>query len=317
MRVTPFSVIQGGLQAEGRWTAELRHPSSLREEEIAAWRDLLPRALGRSVFAEPDFVLTMAQHCADGRRLAVLLVRRNAADGTPVLHGVFPLHLPGGLRPGRTAALWSVPFAGAPEPVIDAGQAPGVLRAALDHLVVCGLRIDALRMAGLAPAGPLTDALRDVVAGTGRRLTIRPRAAAGPGPKPLPALPRARTSLERVRALRPVRDAVEHFLVLEAARATGSLLDDAAAVTALRVVTRRFAARRQCGVDLVRRDGEVIAAAIRLGPAGEDRIWREAGHALSAQSGPAPAILTLEAVIGLRPARGAAEPPRARRASAS
>ncbi|ACL60282.1 hypothetical protein [Methylobacterium nodulans] len=321
MTMTAFSVIQGGLQAEGRWTAELRHPSSLRETEIAAWQDLLPRALSRSVFAEPDFVLTMAQHLADGRRLALLLVWRNAADGAPVLQGLLPLQLPGGLRAGRAAQLWTLPLAGMPAPVIDADQAPAVIRAALDHLASSGLRIDSLRLPGLPPAGRLARALREVAAETGRRLTIRPQAAAGPARPALPPLPRERTSLERVRAPRPVRDAVECFLVLEAARAGASLLADAAAVTALRVVTRRFAKSRHCGVDLVRRDGAVIAAAIRLGPAGQDRIWREAGCALSEPNPAKPAIVTLEAEIGLRPARTAASerPSRlifARRASA-
>ncbi|ACA14802.1 hypothetical protein M446_0230 [Methylobacterium sp. 4-46] len=305
MTTTPFSVIQGGIREEGRWSAELRHPASLREAEIAAWRALLPRALSPGFAGDPDFVLTLAQHLAEGRRLALLLVWQHG-DGMPVLRGVLPLQLPAGLRPGRTAQLWVLPLAEGAAPVVDARETAAILRAALDHLAGAGSRVGTLRLPGLLPAGRLIAALREVAAASGRPLTVASRPAPGPAAEPLPTLPRGRTSLERVRAPRQLRDAVEHFLVLEGARPGPNLLHDADAATALRVVTRRFAQRRACGVDLVRRDGAVVAAAIRLGPAGQDRIWREAGCAL-APARERPGVMLLDAAVSVAPARRAAD----------
>ncbi|PIK70985.1 hypothetical protein CS379_21750, partial [Methylobacterium frigidaeris] len=119
-------------------------------------------------------------------------------------------------------------------------------------------------------------------------------------------LPAGRTSLERVRDPVRLRDAVEHFLVLDARRGPDSLLADPATATAFRVVTRRFARRRQAWVDLVRRDGEVVAAAVHLATGRHDTIWRQAGLCLAQGPAPAPAP-RIEAVVTVE-AAGAAHP---------
>lgn len=303
MRIPAFTVIEGGLREEGRWSAELRHPASLRDPEIAAWQALLPRAVSPGVWADPDYVLTVAQHLAEGRRLALLLVWQER-DGAPRLQGVLPLHLPSGLRPGRAARLWELPLAEGPAPVVAAQEAARVLRTALDHLARAGLRLETLRLPGLPPDGPLVAALREAAAETGRGLALHPQEPVAVSL--LAPLPRECTSLERVRSPHTIRDAVESFLVLEGNRSGPNLLSDPAAAAALRVIMRRFAKRRACGVDLVRRDGTVVAAALRLGPAGQDQIWREAGHRLSGSGDEGSGVTLAEAVVAVAPVRRAA-----------
>ncbi|RVU16418.1 hypothetical protein [Methylobacterium oryzihabitans] len=300
---TTFSVIQGGAgaAARGGWRAELRRPRDLDDATVAAWRDLVPRSVEPSAFAEPDFVLTMAQHLGDGAEIAMLLVWRPGRDG-PVLAGVLPLHLAGAL--GRVARLWPVPLADGAAPVLDAAHAAAALRTALDHLDASPLRVAGLAVPDLETGGALAAALGEAAAQGGRRLSLRRQHAATVAAEPNLALPRGRTSLERVRDPHRIRDAVEHFLVLEARRPADCLLDAPDAMTAFRVVTRLFAARRQCCVDLVRRDGVVVAAAVHLGSEGHDRVWRQAGLALATA---APARReTVEATVavgrGWRPA---------------
>ncbi|WP_407527071.1 hypothetical protein [Methylobacterium oryzisoli] len=301
MAVHRFSVIQGGApdQEPGRWTTEIVRPSEIGEADIAGWRALLARAAEASVLADPDVLLTLAQHCARGQLLRLLLVRQGS-EGGRILRGVLPLRVPGGLWPRGATHPWSLPLIGTCAPVIEAARAGAVLRAVLDDLAADDRRIETLRLAGLAPAGPLAAALAEAAAGAGRRLSLRPREDRSAPPRLSPdPLPRAPTSLERVREPHHVRDAVERFLALDASGPGACLLDDPPVATAFRVVVRRFAHRREACIDLVRRDGAVIAAAIHLGPPGRDRVWRRAGLSLAgAQSPPQPG-LTLEAELSL------------------
>ena len=296
-----FSVIRGGGsdQEPGRWTTEIVRPSELSEADIAGWRALLARAAETSVLSDPDVVLTLAQHCARGQLLRLLLVRQGSEGGTTV-RGVLPVRLPGGFWLRGAARPWVLPIVGPCAPVIEAAQAGVVLRTVLDDLAAGDRRIDALRLSGLAPAGRIAAALGEAATRAGRRLTLRPRDERSvPPPLSPDPLPRAPTSLERVREPRQVRDAVERFLALEASGPGPCLLDDPPLATAFRVVVRRFAHRREACIDLVRRDGAVIAAAIHLGPPGRERIWRRAGLALAgAQALPRPG-LTLEAEVSL------------------
>ncbi|MEH3144770.1 MAG: hypothetical protein PGN34_05375 [Methylobacterium frigidaeris] len=294
--MTTFSVIQGRASGAGRtgWRAELRRPGDLDDGIVGAWRDLLSRALEPSVFAEPDFVLTMARHLPDGAGLAILLVWRTETGG-PVLAAVLPLHVGGAF--GRTARLWRVPLAGVATPVVEAAHAVAALRTALDHLEASPVRITGLSLPDLVADGTLAAALGEAAGQEGRRLALRRRGGATAAAEPFLALPRGRTSLERVRDPHRIRDAVEHFLVLEARRPADCLLDAPDALTAFRVVTRLFAARRQCCVDLVRRDGIVVAAAVHLGSAERDQVWRQAGLALA--SAPPPRRATVEATVAV------------------
>ncbi len=318
---TPFTLIQGGL-TQGALTqgapaagavslrAELRHPASLREPEVEAWRSLMARALDPSVYADPDFALTMAQHLANGQTLAVLLVWQDGLR-TPILRGVLPLRLPAHQAMAGRARLWRLPLAGSAEAAIDAGYASAVLRAALDHLRGSPLHLVDLLWPDLRPDSALAVALGEAAGGTGRRLTLAEQAApraAVPAPLTLPA---GRTSLERVRDPARLRDAVEHFLVLDARRGADSLLADPATATAFRVVTRRFAHRRQACVDLVRRDGEVVAAAIHLATGRHDTIWRQAGLCLAQAPVSAAAPARIEAVVTVERA-GTVRAPRQR-----
>ncbi|WP_083468009.1 hypothetical protein [Methylobacterium tarhaniae] len=306
---TPFTLIQGGLTGAVSLRAELRHPSSLREPEIEAWRSLMGRAIEPSVYADPDFTLTMAQHLSDGRTLALLLVWQDGLRA-PILRGVLPLRLPSRQGLSGRARLWRLPLAGTAEAAVDADHTVAVLRAALDHLRHSALHLDDLHWPDLRPDSGLAVALGEVAGGTGRRLTVADQAAPAPDPAPL-TLPAGRTSLERVRDPVRLRDAVEHVLVLDARRGPDSLLGDPAAVTAFRVVTRRFAHRRQACIDLVRRDGEVVAAAVHLATGRHDTIWRRAGLGLAQGPALAPAPARVEALVTVD-AAGMARPPRER-----
>ncbi|KMO21865.1 hypothetical protein [Methylobacterium platani] len=307
---TPFTLIEGGKPGAVRLRAELRHPSSLRETEVEAWRSLMGRALEPSVYADPDFTLTMAQHLADGQTLALLLVWQDGLR-TPILRGLLPLRLPARQGLAGRAQLWRLPLAGTAEAAIDADQAGAVLRAALDHLRQSSLRLVDLHWPDLRPDSGLAVALGEAAGSTGRRLAVTEQAAL-PASAPAPlTLPSGRTSLERVREPARLRDAVEHFLVLDARRGPGSLLADPAAATAFRVVTRRFAHRRQACVDLVRRDGEVVAAAVHLATGRHDTIWRQAGLGLAQAPAVAPEPARVEALVTVGPA-GAARPARER-----
>ena len=293
---TPFTLIEGGLTDAVSLRAELRHPSSLREPEVEAWRSLMARALEPSVYADPDFTLTVAQHLADGRTLALLLVWQDGLR-TPTLRGVLPLRLPSRQGLAGRARLWRLPLAGTAEAAIDAGHTAAVLRTALDHLRRSPLRLVDLHWPDLRPDSGLAVALGEAAGGTGRRLVVAEQAET-PTPDPAPlTLPAGRTSLERVRDPVRLRDAVEHFLVLDARRGSSSLLADPATATAFRVVTRRFAHRRQACVDLVRRDGEVVAAAIHLATGRHDTIWRQAGLHLAQGPALAPAPARIEALV--------------------
>ncbi|WP_298951773.1 hypothetical protein [uncultured Methylobacterium sp.] len=305
-----FSVIQGGADTAARegWRAELRRPRDLDDATVAAWSGLVPRSIEPSVFAEPDFVLTMAQHLGDGAEIAMLLVWRAGRDG-PVLAGVLPLHLAGAF--GRVARLWPVPLAGGAAPVIEAEHAAAVLRTALDHLDASPLRVAGLAFPDLEPGGRLAAALGEAAGRAGRRLSLRRQHAAATAAEPNLALPRGRTSLERIRDPHRIRDAVEHFLVLEARRPAECLLDAPDAMTAFRVVTRLFAARRRCCVDLVRREGVVVAAAVHLGSEGNDRVWRQAGLALATDA--PPRRETVEATVAVMRRRRPTSPEASRR----
>jgi hypothetical protein len=303
---TSFTLIEGGLAGAASLRAELRHPASLREPEIEAWRSLMARSLEPSVYADPDFALTMAQHLADGQTLALLMVWQEGLRA-PTLRGVLPLRLPARQGLAGRARLWRLPLAGTAEAAVDAGHAAAVLRVALDHLRGSRLRLVDLHWPDLRPDSGLAVALGEAAGATRRRLAIADQAEA-PAPEPAPlTLPAGRTSLERVRDPGRLRDAVEHFLVLDARRGAGSLLADPAAATAFRVVTRRFAHRRQACVDLVRRDGEVVAAAVHLSTGRHDTIWRQAGLCLAQGPAPAAAPARVEAVVTVE-ARAAARP---------
>lgn len=305
---TPFTLIEGGLTGAVSLRAELRHPSSLREPEVEAWRSLMARVLEPSVYADPDFTLTVAQHLADGRTLALLLVWQDGLR-VPTLRGVLPLQLPARQGLAGRARLWRLPLAGTAEAAIDAGHAAAVLRTALDHLRGSPLRLVDLHWPDLRPDSGLAVALGEAAGSTGRRLSVVDQEEM-PAPDPAPlTLPAGRTSLERVRDPVRLRDAVEHFLVLDARRGPGSLLADPTTATAFRVVTRRFAHRGQACVDLVRRDGEVVAAAVHLATGRHDTIWRQAGLCLAQGPAPASAPARIEALVTVEASGGARRQP--------
>jgi hypothetical protein len=79
-----------------------------------------------------------------------------------------------------------------------------------------------------------------------------------------------------------VRDAIESFLVIEAAdakaRGRTALIEDAGPASFIRTMTRQLARRGQCRVEALRVKGETVAAAIVLNGPDAVWLWRSAGR---------------------------------------
>ena len=242
------------------WRIETARPRDLTAAATAAWADLAERALESNPFMEADYVLAAAQHLPEGRHVALILVWQGE-----VLRAVLPTVAPRLPLPRREARLWEVPLAASGAPLLDRAAALPALRAALHFLARPDARVAGLALPGLPARGPLAALIAGAPELPGARWALRPGAR---GPRPLGG----------TRVVGPgVRDAVETFLVLDAARAERRagpcLLQDPASVTFLRAATRRFAARDACAVDLVERDGRVVGAALTLGRGGAARAW--------------------------------------------
>jgi hypothetical protein len=84
------------------------------------------------------------------------------------------------------------------------------------------------------------------------------------------------------RAGAQVRDAVESFLVVDAAdakvRGRMALIEDAGIASFIRTMTRQLARRSQCRVEALRANGETVAAAIVLHGTDAVWLWRSAGR---------------------------------------
>lgn len=247
-----------------------------------AWRGLVARAIEPSVFAEPGFLLPAFQHLPEGRHVAVVCVwQGEPQDGA--LRGLLPTTTPRFADPGRIARVWRPPFSFALPALIDGTCLEPALDAALAELGRQG--VERVLFPRVPLQGPFAAALRTVSQRTGRRLErVEPGdRRAGLGQASPPAEPdRLRENLsafgevriDRMREPRPVRDAVEEFLVLEAsARGSAALIQDVGTATFVRTMTREMARTRRCRVDILRVGGKPAAAAIVLKGPGCVWLW--------------------------------------------
>jgi hypothetical protein len=188
--------------------------------------------------------------------------------------------------------------------LVDKDSAEAVLEAALAELAGRGAAAGLL-LPQVPLQGPFAAALRAVARRTQRPLDVlrpdeRPAAVdrAEPPVEPdrqwrrLRAFGEAR--IERAREPRPVRDAVEEFLAVEAsARGNAALIQDVGTASFVRTMTRELARSRRCRVDVMRVGGKPVAAAIVLKSAHSAWLWRAACDRRFAPYAP-DALLALE-----------------------
>ena len=266
----------------GAYQVELRAPADIGPE-LAAWQALANRAMEPALFADPDILLPALQHLAEGRQPNLLLVWQPTDSGR-LLRGLFPVLMPR-LRivPGEVRLWRPSGFPLAPA-LVDRDHGGAVLDAVFSFCASRGGRCSSFIFAGVAADGALAAAV-----GAGRR---RSEAL------PLPGLRATRVPAEaqaerptvkgaqlpgraaHARAGAQVRDAVESFLVVDAAdakvRGRMALIEDAG--IAIRTMTRQLARRGQCRVEALRANGETVAAAIVLHGTDAVWLWRSAGR---------------------------------------
>ena len=205
----------------GGYEVELRTAQEIGAD-LAAWRALADRSVEPALFADPDVLLPALQHLPDGRQVSLILVWQPAAPAR-VLRGPFPVAMPRiPLAPGEVR-LWRP--AGFPvcAALLDSERPAAVLAAVLSFCAARGQRCAGLAATALPAEGPLAESLRTVAAASRRRLErLSPRHDVAtatafvtdewPSRDPQLRLAQARTPGQ-------VRDAVETFLVLDAAAA--------------------------------------------------------------------------------------------------
>lgn len=267
-----FRVIKGGLSqaqtpraddtAPRTWRVDLKPAAEIDGGTRAAWRALAAREPEASTLSDPDYLLPAARHQADAHSLVFALAwSRGEETEAESLHGVVPLALPHPVWGRGRVRHWQAPGTGS-EGLVEARYADEVA-AALRR------RLDAgPRRLTLDPASRTTPR-----AHAGRRLAAVP-ADSLVGVRPAAAAEPAET--EHVSEPARIRDAVETFLALDARASQNPIVADPSEATMVRVVSRLFARRRQASVELVRRGGEVVSGALRLGSGARAVTWRQA-----------------------------------------
>ena len=277
-----FSVIQGGLceaeapaapSATAGWRVDLHRPGGVDDGAVAAWRALMVRGAVDDPLRDPDHLLPLARHRPAGRRVALALAWSRDAAGPETLRGVVPLAMPHPVWGGH-AELWRpAGTAGTAGLALIDGTAADAVGTALRA------RLRALRR----PAG-LSGSLEAVAAPAPGRLTLvasRPARRAIPadslvGVRPDGWRPPADAEAETVSEPEAIRDAVESFLALDARTAKAPIVADPSEASLVRVVTRLFARRRACRVEVFRRAGEIVAGTLHLGIGPASVAWRRA-----------------------------------------
>jgi hypothetical protein len=275
--------------------------------ELPAWRALAERAAEPGSLAVPEVTLAALQHLPSGRDVPLLVARRGGD-----LEAVVPLSPPrfglmgGDVRPWRPDLL-------PPLPPLVAGERTGEILEALLDALAARRRASRLVLPGLAPEGPVARSLAAVAARTGRALSrngVRgPVRIAHDGPRAGEAERAERRAalearlaaefgtprLERARAPRQIRDAVEIVLTLDALSATPArpaLVSDPGAASFLRTVTRQLAALRRCRADVLFLGDRPVAASVMALGAGGASLLRLAADA-GAHGPDAAELLTL------------------------
>lgn len=285
-----FTVIEGGAlstdavvevvaeETPVAWRVDLRRAASIGAGEIAAWRALLARAgVADPVRADPDYLLSAAQHQAGGRDLIFALAWA-VGNGPDRLGAVIPLAMPHTLFGHGRIVVWQ-PYGSALAPTFAPGSVEPVRAALVTALQAIRPRATLELDTPVAPAIPEAEPasrLRTVTA----RGTIPAHSLVGVRPVHAPEFAHVEPArIERVRDPNQVRDAVEAFLLLDAEASSAPIIGDPSEAAMVRVVTRLFARRNQVTVTLTRRADKVVAATITLGAGASALVWRQADAA--------------------------------------
>lgn len=266
-----FRVIQGGLSEDrapdaeptvlSAWRVELKAASEIDGDTQAAWRALTTREPDATSFDDPDYLLPAAQHRTDGHNLVFALAWSRGEDtDSEALRGVVPLSVDHAVWGRGRARHWQAQGTD--------GESTGLIEARYADEVAAALR---QRLEG--SRRPLTLAAQERIP------------ADEPGRPVLKAVPdedlvgigrKAASETETVSDPARIRDAVETFLGLDARASQKPIVADPSDAAMVRVVSRLFARRRQASVELVRRGGEVVSGALRLGSGAKAVTWRQA-----------------------------------------
>jgi hypothetical protein len=248
----------------------LRRPNVVEPVEIDAWRALLTRIRWpEPIYADPDYLLTAAVHQSGGRDLVFAFAWSGQGELTR-LRGVIPLSMPHGLWGNGRAQGWYPPGP-VVAPTIEPGfldEVEGALRAAVKAVHPRSTLIMIPPPAVPLPEETvlLSDASDAQVVPARDRVGVR---LAGPWT-------RDGVEIERITEPFRIRDAVETYLSFDARVSGNPIVRDPSASSMVRVVTRRFAQRRQTSVDFARKDGVIVAAVLRLGAGPGSIVWRQA-----------------------------------------
>ncbi|WP_419953084.1 hypothetical protein [Methylobacterium sp.] len=275
-----LSIIEGGLLIEAgsigadhepaEWHIDLRRPNLVEPIEAEAWRALLTRIRWpEPIYADPDYLLTAAVHQSGGRDLVFAFAWSGSGERAR-LRGVIPLAMPHGLWGNGRVQAWYPPGP-VLAPTIEPGfldEVEAALRAAIKAVHPRSTLIMVPSPAAPAPkqAALLAQPVPAEVVPARDRVSIR---LVGPWV-------RDGVEIERITEPRSIRDAVEAYLSFDAQVSGNPIVADPSASSMVRVVTRRFAQRRQTSVDFARKDGVIVAAALRLGAGPGSIVWRQA-----------------------------------------
>lgn len=274
---------------------------------LAEWRELAARAVEPNVFAGPEMMLAAALHLPAAHPPAALVLRERREPGRRLV-GIVPLA--SGRMPVLPDAVraYVTPYHPVGVPLIDRRHAVGALVAILDWFAghahnVPGLGPGAGGVAGMLwphvpQRGPFALALQEAARLSDRAVTLfaeRERHVLRPAARPEELLPHAlpskrRKEIERLSRRmaeigplrfeeaiggRPLRDAVERFMVLEASSWKGergtALVQNARTSGFIRAATRMLGPTGQCSVLTLFCDETPAAAALVLEMQG--RAW--------------------------------------------
>jgi CelD/BcsL family acetyltransferase involved in cellulose biosynthesis len=267
----------------GGFRVEARPLESCRAIE-AQWRALAAEAVEPNVFAEPDFLLTAAQHLPEAAQQVALLVWEAGASGR--LLAFWALQRPRAARAPALAKGFASRYASSGTPLLASGLAVEAACALIEGAMRIWPDMAGAMFREVPLDGAGARALRAAAVLSGMataELDVHARACLWPGaPGQLPAARRLRDlarlnkglaahgDVRLVTARQPadVRAAVEAFLALEAsgwkARRGTSILSSARDAAFFRILTRSLALRGQMEVHLLEAGGRVAAAGLVL-----------------------------------------------------
>jgi hypothetical protein len=288
-------------------TMELLPPNAAIAHE-EAWRALAARALIPNLFAEPEIALAAATHLMQGQSPRILFAwdERGKPRGRLILCA--PLVLPS-FGVGEVK-VWSHDLLSSSLALLDRDDPDLAIDALLEAVRSGPARGTGLRLSHLDETGEFAALVRRAAA-RGQRDILRFERPVHAPVDPETEEHRGRPMRTAVaRSPRKVREAVEHFLAIEALGKAGergeALLLSPQASAFLRVVTRSLARKRLCHVALRLSQGKPRGADIYLRSGDEDLLWKTAGVGSGAPALQSKTGDSVDWLVAARPGRSPA-----------